>query len=122
MEKYMKIDRDGIRREQAVLLRENGMRLQKIADVTVLPIDTVMNVCQEIIHPSSDENLHIRMGNMEACSFCGSPIEQNTGSGRPRRFCCEHCRRQYWRIIKADEAVLEKICPEKTVRVRFSLP
>jgi len=30
------------------------------------------------------------------CQWCRSPVEQPTGAGRPRRFCCQACRQWDW--------------------------
>ena len=32
----------------------------------------------------------------EVCHFCGNPITQPK-TGGPRRFCCEKCRREWWK-------------------------
>ena len=98
-----KINQDEIRREQAKLLRKNGMGLRRIADVTELTLDAVRNLCRKITPPETDENLHIRMNNKEACVFCGTPVEQHGGAGRPRRFCSDYCRRQYWRLHREEQ-------------------
>ena len=42
------IDRNGIAREQARLLRDKGMGYKKIASITGLERDTVRNVCKKV--------------------------------------------------------------------------
>ena len=39
----------------------------------------------------------------QACAYCGGDMEQHGGSGRPRRFCSERCRRQYWRLHRPEQ-------------------
>lgn len=99
----MRIDKDALQREQAQMLRSHGMGIRKAAEVTGLTTDTVRNLCRKIALAETDENLAIKIGNNEACAFCGEPLEQHGGAGRPRRFCSEHCRRQYWRLHRDEQ-------------------
>jgi len=98
-----KIDKDALQREQAQLLRSHGMSARRAADITGLTVDVVRNLCRKIVPNVSDENLHIKIENNEACAFCGAPVEKHGGAGRPRRFCSDHCRRQYWRLHRDEQ-------------------
>ena len=47
--------------------------------------------------------------------YCGGELKQNGGAGRPRRFCSDHCRRQYWRLHRDEQKknpdiVFTRIC------------
>lgn len=110
-----KIDKDALQREQAQYLRMRGMSLQKVVDITGLTKSTVRNLDKYIEPGDPDETLHLKIENNEACAFCGGPIEQHDGAGRPRRFCSDHCRRQYWRLHRDEqkknpEIVFTRIC------------
>lgn len=99
----MKVDQDAIRREQAGLLRSHGMGYGKIAAITNLTKGTVRNLCLKVPVATSNDNLDVQMKIGEACAFCGRPIDQHGGPGRPRRFCSDHCRRQYWRLHRQEQ-------------------
>lgn len=97
------IDRNEIAREQARLLREKGMGYKKIASFTGLDRDTVRNACKKVEAGAENRELSDRMESGEVCAFCGGTIERTGNMGRPRRFCSEHCRRQYWRLHRPEQ-------------------
>ncbi len=97
------IDRDEIAREQARLLREKGMSLRKTAATTGLTKDVVRNISRKITVAAEDDSLEAMMQAGNACSYCGGAMEQHGGSGRPRRFCSDYCRRQYWRLHRPEQ-------------------
>lgn len=99
----MKIDIEAIRREQAGMLRSHGMGQQKVVSLTGLTISAVRNIEKKIQPGPTDDQLPAKMQSGEACSFCGCPIDQHGGPGRPRRFCSDHCRRQYWRLHRSEQ-------------------
>ena len=109
------IDIDSIQRERALLLRKNGMSLGKAAIETGLTKYAVRNIDRGRDDIATDNTIQDRMQNGQACLFCGGKIDQPEGAGRPRRFCSEYCRRQYWRLHRAEqkkrpEKVVTKIC------------
>ena len=97
------IDRNEIAREQARLLREKGMSLRKTAAMTGLTKDIVRNISRKIDAAADDDTLEDRIRDGQACAYCGGDMEQHGGSGRPRRFCSERCRRQYWRLHRPEQ-------------------
>lgn len=99
----MTIDIDAIRREQAGLLRSSGMGQQKVVSMTGLTISAVRNIEKKITVGAPDDLLPAKMEKGEACAFCGCSIDQHGGPGRPRRFCSDHCRRQYWRLHRSEQ-------------------
>lgn len=105
------IDKDSIQRERALLLRRNGMSLGKTAMETGLTKAMVRTIDRVIDAVDTDNTIQDRMQNGRACLFCGGRIDQPEGAGRPRRFCSDHCRRQYWRLHRAEQ----KKRPEKVV-------
>ena len=98
----MMIDRKEIAREQARLLRGHGMGYKRIAGITGLTKDAVRNACKRIDADCEDRDLFKRIEAGQACAYCGGEMEQH-GSGRPRRFCSERCRRQYWRLHRSEQ-------------------
>ena len=97
------IDRDTIAREQARLLRGKGMGYKTIATITGLTRDTVRNVSRKVEAGPENRELSKRIEAKEACAFCGEDIERNGSMGRPRRFCSDYCRRQYWRLHRSEQ-------------------
>ena len=98
-----RIDTVEIQEEQALLLRKNGLSLQQIADATGLTKGRVHTLSKRIKDYESDVSLADRIESGGACRFCGTPIVQTEGVGRPRRFCSDHCRRQYWRLHRSEQ-------------------
>ena len=96
------VDKKKIQKDQARLLRVHGIGYKKIASITGLDRETVRYVCRDIVAPEN-EGVADRMANGEACLYCGAPIDQPSGPGRRRRFCCEQCRRQYWKLHRHEQ-------------------
>lgn len=106
-----KIDQDAIRREQAKLMCSNGLGYAKIIAATGLSKGVVRNFCTGLTEKEEavgDQGLK--------CTFCGADIEQHTGAGRPRKFCSDYCRRQYWRLHRQEQRKNPKILFTKTCR------
>lgn len=81
-------------------LRLNGAGYRSIASITGLSRDTVRNYCKtngmDGFAQATMRNLRERLLEGKACVCCGKEITQ-PGKGRPRRFCSEKCRRQWWK-------------------------
>lgn len=92
-----KVDRTAIRKDQARRLRAHGIGYKRIAAITGLDREAVRYVCRDI-KAAENGTVADRMQVGEACRFCGTPIDQPLGPGRRRRFCCESCRREYWKL------------------------
>ena len=105
--------------QQAILLRTNGMSYRKIADYTRLPYEKIRYQCRKLDCDKApvDEEMPSKIENREVCSYCGKPITQNEHCrGRKKRFCCEECRRKYWKIHRDAQkqkrtAIYTKVCP-----------
>ena len=87
-----------LQKHQARLLREKGLGYGGIAKLTGLGKETVRYVCRDIQPGEENRHLDRQMKNGEACLFCGEDLKPQHGSGRRRKFCCEECRRAYWKI------------------------
>lgn len=117
MTKYQKISDDQL--NQASLLRSNGMSYRRIAEYMGLSTEALRYRLKD--EPCSKapvvEGLLTRIQNREACAYCGKPLEQNEHTrGRKKRFCCEQCRRKYWKMHRSEQkrrpsAIYTKVCP-----------
>lgn len=100
-------------------LRAQGMGYRSIASTVNLSRDLVRNYCRGQglggFRIEYEMNLQERMKDGRACAFCGAELNQKS-TGRPRRFCCDICRRAYWRMHRAEQkkketAIYTMECP-----------
>ena len=81
-------------------MRLNGMGYRAIAEALGLSRDIVRNHCNAKgmggYVAATVENLKEREGQGGICICCGKEMQQE-GTGRPRKFCSEKCRRQWWK-------------------------
>ena len=104
--------------EQVLLLRKSGMSNRKIAEYTGVSYEKVRYQCKKDDCDSIpvDEELPEKIKMREVCAFCGKPIAKEAGRrGRKKRFCCEKCRRTYWKIHRKEQkknpkAIYTKVC------------
>ncbi|WP_363928450.1 RNA polymerase subunit sigma-70 [Varibaculum sp.] len=74
-------------------LRKVGMPLAKIASELGLNVNTVKSWCRRNnITPSSTNKTVVRVADVVGCLICGSEL-----TIRQSRFCCESCRRAWWK-------------------------
>ena len=98
----LRTDITELKKEQAKILRAKGMGYGRIGFWTGLQKHIVQYAVREIEPPPEDGDLDRRLKEGEACLYCGSEIPKQKRSGRHRRFCCETCRRAYWKIHRAE--------------------
>ena len=89
-----------IQNEQARRLRKWGIGYKRIAAITGLDREAVRYVCRGI-EAGEDDGVAEKMESGEACLFCGELLQPTIGPGRHRRFCCEECRRFYWKLHRS---------------------
>lgn len=81
-------------------LRMKGAGYKAIASVLGLSRDIVRNYCKsrgmDGYGPVTKKNIEEQMVNGQACVYCGKSINQPT-TGRPKKFCCDTCRRAWWK-------------------------
>lgn len=81
-------------------LRMKGEGYRSIASSLGLSRDAVRNYCKangmDGFAQATVQNLKERLAEGKACICCGKVITQS-GNGRPRRFCSDKCRRQWWK-------------------------
>ena len=100
-------------------LRVRGIGYRAIASTVGLSRDIVRNYCKKHGMDGFAEeltvNLKEQMQQGIACIACGREIHQPT-TGRPRKFCSEECRRQWWKVHQSQlkrrpTAYYRKVCP-----------
>lgn len=103
---------------QIVKLRGQGLGYKQIAGMVNLSRDSVRSYCKTRGLTGYVSAVRMNMKDMmdrgAACGFCGGPMKK-AATGRPRRFCCEECRRRYWKghraeIKKSESAIYIREC------------
>ena len=97
-------------------MRLKGMGYRAIADALGLSRDIVRNHCKAKgmggYVAATVKNLQERAERSGICICCGKEIEQQ-GNGRPRKFCSEKCRRQWWKTHPEEgnqKAMYTQVC------------
>ena len=97
-------------------LRLKGMGYRAIADALGLSRDIVRNHCKAKgmggYVAATVRNMQERAEHSGICICCGKEIEQQ-GNGRPRKFCSEKCRRQWWKTHPEEgnqKAMYTQVC------------
>lgn len=97
-------------------LRLKGMGYRAIAEALGLSRDIVRNHCKAKgmggYADAATRNLQEREGRGGICPCCGKEIAQQ-GNGRPRKFCSDRCRRQWWKVHPEEgdqKAMYTKVC------------
>lgn len=82
-------------------MREQGIGYRSIGLMTGLSRDIVRNFCKSHglagYGSALTRNLQEQVMLGRACLYCGKEIEQPK-TGRPKKFCSEKCRREWWKI------------------------
>ena len=97
-------------------MRMKGMGYRAIAEALGLSRDIVRNHCKAKgmggYVAATVKNLKEREVQNGICLCCGKETEQ-AGTGRPRKFCSEKCRRQWWNAHPQEgnrKAIVTKKC------------
>ncbi|MBD5524782.1 MAG: RNA polymerase subunit sigma-70 [Lachnospiraceae bacterium] len=97
-------------------MRLNGMGYRAIADALGLSRDIVRNHCKAKgmggYVAATVRNMQEWAEKSGICICCGKEIAQQ-GNGRPRKFCSEKCRRQWWKAHPEEgnrKAMYTKVC------------
>ena len=92
-------------------LRQQGLGYQAIGKMVNLTRDSVRSYCKnhglQGVRLAVEMNTKERIKNGEACAYCAGPIKK-AKTGRPARFCCETCRRNYWKTHRDEGKKSEK--------------
>lgn len=104
--------------KQIVEMRLKGNGYKSIGSVVGLSRDIVRNYCKshDLTGYASalTKNVQMRIERGEACLYCGGAVEQPR-TGRPKKFCSERCRREWWKqhpeeVKKSEAATYELTC------------
>ena len=79
--------------EEIQVLRKNGKSMGQISKETGIPVSTVKS------HFRRHGTFHDGMAKSSpgaTCTQCGKALKSK-GRGKPKRFCCEPCRRTWWK-------------------------
>ena len=97
-------------------MRLKGMGYRAIAETLGLSRDIVRNHCKakgmDGYVAATVRNMQEREGQGGICICCGKEMAQQ-GNGRPRKFCSEKCRRQWWKTHPEEgnrKAVYTQVC------------
>ena len=97
-------------------MRLKGMGYRAIAEALGLSRDIVRNHCKAKgmggYVAATVKNLQEREVQNGICLCCEKETEQ-AGTGRPRKFCSEKCRRQWWKTHPEEgnrKAVYTQVC------------
>ena len=103
---------------QIISLRQQGLGYTNIARIVNVSRDSVKSYfkCRGLngyLSKGLDYDKEGKLGNI--CSFCGRKIDKSV-TGRPKRFCCDMCRMNYWKghreeIKKSPRATYIRECP-----------
>jgi hypothetical protein len=85
---------------QIVEMRIKGVGYKSIGTVVGLSRDIVRNYCKAHnltgYASALTKNIQMRMESGEVCQYCGGTIVKPK-MGRPKKFCSEKCRREWWK-------------------------
>lgn len=99
-------------------LRTQGLGYRTIASAVGLSRDSVRNHCKSRsmggYGTAASKNVEQMKECGEICSLCGGPLAQPK-TGRPKRFCSDKCRREWWKahpdLVKhSQESSYELVC------------
>lgn len=97
-------------------LRMKGMGYRAAADALGLSRDIVRNYCRANgmggYAAAAMKNVQDQAADGNICICCGRGLIQ-PGNGRPRKFCSEKCRRQWWKMHPEAvnrKAVYARVC------------
>jgi hypothetical protein len=101
---------------QIVEMRIKGIGYKSIGTIVGLSRDIVRNYCKSHnltgYASALTKNVQMRMESGEACQYCGGTIVKPK-TGRPKKFCSEKCRREWWKIhpeaVKRSETASYKL-------------
>ena len=100
-------------RDRILELRKDGMGYLKIANQVGETRDAVRYICKS--RGLGGVAVERMIDDGRICAHCGTSIEQPKGKGRRKRFCCEACRREWWKkhpdaAHKLEKALYHGVC------------
>lgn len=104
--------------KQIMKMREQGVGYRSIGLAVGLSRDIVRNFCKSKglagYGSALTKNIQEQVMLGKACLYCGKKIEQPK-TGRPKKFCSEKCRREWWKmhpekLTKNETAMYPVVC------------
>ena len=90
-------------------LRLQGMGYRRIANALDIPMSTVKSHCQRYKLPVGEIiKIPAKVADKTICKQCGKPLEQKP-KAKPKFFCCDKCRYDYWNNSPAQRDSLRYI-------------
>lgn len=99
-------------------MREQGIGYRSIGVMTGLSRDIVRNFCKSHglagYGSALTKNIQEQVMLGKACLYCGKEIGQPK-TGRPKKFCSDRCRREWWKshpekMNRKETAMYETVC------------
>lgn len=99
-------------------LRIQGHGYRAIGSMVGLSRDIVRNFCKskglDGYATALAINIKEKLQQSNSCSYCGKQMEQSS-TGRPKKFCSDKCRREWWKahpeaIAKKETAIYLLTC------------
>lgn len=91
-------------RKQIYLLRKSGLGYKAISKATGVSRDSVRSFCKTRGmdgYVGEKGVIRQKIKNGELCMYCAGEINK-AATGRPAKFCCNECRRAYWKIHRSE--------------------
>lgn len=86
-------------KEEILALRQSGITFLEISKALDLSRNTVKSFCQR----QQSNKVELPQKEKTICPNCGKRLNINK-VGRPQKFCCENCRRAWWKNNKQELA------------------
>ncbi|NFE94373.1 helix-turn-helix transcriptional regulator [Clostridium botulinum] len=96
----------GTEKENIKKMRKEGQSYSQIALALNINKNTVKAFCRRS-RLQTNEKVKTKIKEKEicfVCKNCGKPLKKGT-KGQPKKFCCEACRREWW---KANDKEINK--------------
>lgn len=77
-------------------MRTDEKSMQQIAKYLGLSVNTVKSYCRRSEIAAKTPIVGSFKNDLASCKHCGKNIKQNKKT-KPKTFCCERCRREWWR-------------------------
>lgn len=91
-----------LQKQQIVAMRSQNATYTTISDALGIPVNTIKTFCRR-------NGMTAATPKIPVCKNCGGELT-NTPGARPRLFCSDHCKQQWWNKHRS-ERVSTKLIP-----------
>lgn len=98
---------DATQKAKIISMRKRKIPYATIAETVNLSVGTVKSFCHRNNITAEEKS------NPTGCKNCGAAIKEESKT-KPRLFCCDHCRQQYWnkhRVERQSKKMSPHTCP-----------